>query len=211
MATPARARRRVPAAQRRELILAAATKVVAEHGYEGASIRRVCEAAGVTPPVIYDHFASKEALQVALLEAGGDELIAAATQDIDAETAEAFLRASVDAFFTFVEEHPHVWRLLFRDPPSHPKVVAAHECVMKRASEAVAGMFALTPRWQTSARLRRADKLAALGASTRSAMNGLAAWWWEHPDVPRREVVALAMDLLWTGIERLQGPVGVSR
>ena len=197
-------RRRVSAAQRRELIMAAATELIARHGYSGATVRAVARAAGVTPPVIYDHFASKEGLQIALLESAGDQLIAAVTQEFEVTSAEEFLRASVDAFFAFVEEHPHAWRMLFRDAPPGEQVAAAHQRVMDRAAAALVGLFTLTPRWRTSARLRRADQVAALAAGTRSAMNGLAGWWWEHRDVPRRQVVALAMDLLWTGLERLR-------
>lgn len=42
-----------------------------------------------------------------------------------------------------------------------------------------------------------------IAQATKTAMNGLAAWWWEHRDVPRRQVTALCLDLLWTGLGAL--------
>ena len=73
-ATPPR--RRLPAAERRELIEQAATRVFAEHGYAGASIDEIARRSGVSPPVVYDHFASKLALFTRLLERTRDELLA---------------------------------------------------------------------------------------------------------------------------------------
>ena len=63
-----RGRRRLSAAARRELIERAATEVFAERGYAGASIDEIARRSGVTPPVVYDHFASKLALFTRLLE-----------------------------------------------------------------------------------------------------------------------------------------------
>lgn len=42
-----------------------------------------------------------------------------------------------------------------------------------------------------------------LAQLTMSALNGLAAWWWDHRDTPREQVVGTAMDLLWSGISAL--------
>ena len=42
-----------------------------------------------------------------------------------------------------------------------------------------------------------------LAQLTMSALNGLAAWWWDNRDVPREQVVGTAMDLLWSGIAAL--------
>jgi AcrR family transcriptional regulator len=69
-------RRRLSAAARRELIEQAATRVFAEHGYAGASIDEIARRSGVTPPVVYDHFASKLTLFTRLLERTRDELLA---------------------------------------------------------------------------------------------------------------------------------------
>lgn len=196
--------KRISAVERREAILAAATEVFAELGYERASIRRIASAAGITIPVIYDHFASKQELQVTLLERAGDELIAAVVNESAAATAEQLLRASVATFFAFVEQRPYAWRTLFRELPADSEVAAARARVMERAAREIAGLFALSPGWRREGSIASDSAGEALAMAVRSAINGLAEWWWENREVPREEVVALAVDLLWPGIDRLR-------
>ena len=47
----------------------------------------------------------------------------------------------------------------------------------------------------------RADELIA--EAGKSALNGLAVWWWDHPELPAEALAAVAMDLLWTGLGNL--------
>jgi AcrR family transcriptional regulator len=203
--TPTAIRRRLPAHERRASLLAAATEVFAAEGYAGASIRQIAEAAGVTIPILYDHFTSKKELHIELLEREGDALIRA-VGSVEGDSAEQLMRNSVDALFAYVQGHPFAWRMLFREPPAEPDIAAAHARVMASARAAITGLFALTPRWQTSSALSQEQQLEVLAEGTKSAINGLAAWWWEHRDIPRDEVVSLAMDLLFVGIERLRAP-----
>ena len=202
---PTTIRQRLPAHERRASLLSAATTVFATEGYAGASIRQIADAAGVTIPVLYDHFASKKQLHIELLEQEGDALIAA-TSSVEGDSPETLMRQSVDAFFSYVQEHPFAWRMLFREPPREPDIADAHARVMARARAAIIGLFALTPRWQTSSRLKQEQQLELLAEGTKSAINGLAAWWWDHRDVPQDEMVSVAMDLLFVGIEHLQSP-----
>jgi AcrR family transcriptional regulator len=55
-------RKRMPAAERREVIVSTATEVFSERGYDGASIDEIARRSGVSAPVVYDHFASKQDL-----------------------------------------------------------------------------------------------------------------------------------------------------
>src|SRR5436190_19148498 len=68
-------KRRIPASARRALLVDAALTEFSLHGYEGASLGRIAADAGVTRTVLYDHFPSKRALFVALLEAKRRELL----------------------------------------------------------------------------------------------------------------------------------------
>lgn len=206
---PTPARRRLPAPERRASLLAAATEVFAVEGYANASIRQIAEAGGVTIPILYDHFRSKKQLHIELLEREADALIAAMSS-VGGDSPEALMRQSVDAFFSYVQQHPFAWRMLFRDPPSDPEIAEAHARVMLRARAAVTALFALTPRWSPSTELSRDQQVEALAEGTKSAINGLATWWWEHRDVPREVVVGIAMDLLFGGIGRLRDQPGPS-
>jgi len=76
---------RLPAAARREQLLAVAVEVFAHQGFHGAAMNDIAEAAGVTKPVLYQHFHSKRELYLALLEEVGDQL----RQTIEKATVEA--------------------------------------------------------------------------------------------------------------------------
>jgi AcrR family transcriptional regulator len=201
---PKAKRRRLSPEKRREMILAAAMEQFAERGYEGASMTEIASAAEITPAVIYDHFPSKAALQVELLERQSEELFAfiAAALSAAAPGPEPRLRAGVDAFFRFVEVHPYAWRMMFRDPPSDPGVAAAY----RRLSDVATATITSFIRSEVVLPL---DKEGGAGESPevfaellRSAQVGLATWWYEHREVPREKVVERLLDFCWTGLER---------
>src|SRR3954447_8591280 len=86
MARRTTARERLSGPQRRERILDAAAEAFAAHGYRAASVQDIARAAGVTKPVLYDHFTSKRALFTSLMESARDELAARGAQAMSADT-----------------------------------------------------------------------------------------------------------------------------
>src|SRR5918999_385631 len=112
---------------RRETIEVVATEVFAERGYRGASIEETARRSGVTPPVVYDHVASKQELYERLLERHYAQL-----RDIwyrYAATDQPALRwvpEAIDAWFGYVETHRFAGRMLFRDTTGDPKIEAVH-------------------------------------------------------------------------------------
>lgn len=154
-------------------------------------------------PVLYDHFPSKTALQLALIEREGASLLSHARQQRAAGSWAELVRNSIDAFFAFVECHPHSWRLIFVEAPADPALAAAQSQVLADATRATTGMIVAIPAWKLSRPIARelADPMLAEGI--RSALTGLARWWWHHRDIPREDVVAIAYDLLYTGLDRL--------
>jgi AcrR family transcriptional regulator len=192
-------RTRLRPEERRQRILDAAVELFAERGYEGASINEIARAAGVVASVIYDHFPSKRALHIELLEIHGSALIERAVRPVQGASPRELLRLTTEAFFEFVEEDPFVWRLVFRDPPADPEIAAAHRHVRDRATEAIAGLIeAAVPGVELSGIPRRQASWM-LAEASRAATDALAAWWYEHPDVPREQVVTVAVALLWQG------------
>jgi len=188
-------------------VVQAAYGVFADRGHDAATVREIARAAGVSVPVLYQHFASKSDLHVALLEEGGRQLIAHVVCAPREGTPEQFLRATCEAYFGWVEEHPSQWRLMFRDAAADPVVAAAQGRLFTRARDAIAGLFALTPLWALSTDVDQRRGREMLAQLTVFGLNGLAAWWWDNRDVPREQVVGTAMDLLWSGISALgRGP-----
>lgn len=205
------ARRRLTATQRRDLVLNAATRAFAEHGYQGASIQEIAERAGVVASVVYDHFSSKRELYLALLERHGRALVERSVRAQPGGSPAELFDVNVEAFYRFVEADPFVWRMLLRDPPADTEIASAHADIERRASEAMAALIAsVRPGAELVPGVPRAQANVMLAEGIKAVNNGLAAWWFEHREVSREQVVSLARALLWTGLERLTQLGGVT-
>src|SRR3954454_3812424 len=105
---------RLPAAERRHQLLSRAIAVFAEQGFHATSMNDVAEAAGVTKPVLYQHFASKRVLYRELLTEVGNELrgvIVNATAH--ATTPHQQVEGGMSAYLSWVHADPAGFRLLF--------------------------------------------------------------------------------------------------
>ncbi len=208
MSTPpkpgAKSRKRLTAAARREVIATSATELFAERGYHGTSIEEIARRSGVTPPVVYDHFASKQDLYRSLLEAHFADLREVWRLNFPGgDPAGERVERSFDAWFAYVEGHPFAGRMLFRDTTGDPGVAAMHAEVAAESRAAVMPLAAAELGTLDLADSATADTLAMFWEVLRGVLQGLAMWWSEHPDVPREQVVAVAMNTLWVGLERV--------
>jgi AcrR family transcriptional regulator len=107
---------RLPASQRRRQLLSVAINEFGTHGYHDTSMNRLADAAGVTKPVLYQHFASKRALYLELLRDVGGRLrdaitMAAAATTTPREQVESGFRA----YFRFLADEPGAFDVLFGD------------------------------------------------------------------------------------------------
>src|SRR5438128_12649599 len=105
---------RLPAVQRRRQLLDVSLEVFARRGFHAASMAEVAEAAGVTKPVLYQHFGSKRQLYLELLEDVGQQLsdaIAKATAAASGPREQ--VTAGFGTYFRFVSEHRSAFTLLF--------------------------------------------------------------------------------------------------
>jgi len=199
-------RKRLTAEARRELILDAALEVFARRGFNGSSIDEIAQTASVSKALIYEHFPSKRDLHVSLLERHVQEIFerlaeSAATSD----PGEIRLRAGVDAFLEFVETRRDAFRMLFRDAvePDVAEIVAS---VQRQAAAAVAGLIATEPRTPMPEVDPERDRQAIemIGQQLSGAVQSLAIWWGDHPEVPREVLVDSVMNFAWIGLERLR-------
>ena len=105
---------RLSADARREQLLDVAIDAFAKSGYHSTSMNDVAAAAGVTKPVLYQHFDSKRALYVALLEDVGDRITSAVLEATkNSDSGKETTRLGFIAYFTWVAEHPREFKLLF--------------------------------------------------------------------------------------------------
>jgi AcrR family transcriptional regulator len=105
---------RLPAHRRRRQLLDVAVKVFADRGFHGTSMEDVADAAGVTKPVLYQHFSSKRELYVELLDDVGSRLVDEVTRAVaDAHGPRQQVEAGFEAYFRFVARQHDAFRLLF--------------------------------------------------------------------------------------------------
>ncbi|MFV0317434.1 MAG: TetR/AcrR family transcriptional regulator [Microthrixaceae bacterium] len=134
---------RLPAARRREQLIETATAVFAEQGFNATSMNDVAEAAGVTKPVLYQHFSSKRELFVELLTEIGDQLrdrIAKATADAAGPRQQ--IEQGFAAYFEYVGANTDAYRVLFgagarRDPEFASLTRAVEESIADAIAELI--------------------------------------------------------------------------
>jgi AcrR family transcriptional regulator len=127
---------RLPAARRRQQLLDVALEVFAERGFHPTSMNDLAEAAGVTKPVLYQHFTSKRELYLELLETVGGRLrdaIVAATAAADGPRQQ--VEQGFAAYFRFVADHQAAFQVLFGGGTRRDEEFAGY---VHRVEEAIA-------------------------------------------------------------------------
>src|SRR4051794_29162592 len=193
---------RLTGAERRDRILDAAVEAFAERGYHATSVGEIAAAAGITKPVLYDHFGSKQELFVELMETARDELTRRSAEAMAAEAPlEERLRTAFDAFFAFVEERPAAARVLLVTHRGARELQDASRDVQAEATARITALLAAEPELLPDApdRERRLELFAEF---MKQGIHGLAEWWSKHPGVPRAVLVDAVMDVAWTGLAR---------
>ena len=185
---------------RREKLLEAATEVFAERGYEGARVEQIADVAQVSPGLLYRHFEGKQELYEELLLLANRQLLEHLAQAAapNLPTDQRVLRG-LDAFFGFVETHRNLWRLIMKDVVE-PEIAAIREDVVRRSVGLVATLAAQEEDFGGTQPHER--ELEMVSVMLVGSVVSLAAWWMDHPKVPRNVIVAVAMESLWVGLER---------
>jgi AcrR family transcriptional regulator len=191
------------APERREVIEQAAAELFAQRGYHGASIDEIARRSGVSPPVVYDHFASKLDLYTRLLERTRDELLAMWVSSLAGnDPAGVRIPRALDAWATYVQEHPFAPRQFFHETTGEPEIQAIHREVQAQATVALGAILGGEPGAEGIAGQDPVG-LQMAAEVLRAGLTGLAIWWTEHPEVPRERIVATAVNALWVGFERV--------
>lgn len=107
------ARARLPRPVREQQMLDAATEIFGRNGYHGSSMDQIADAVGISKPMLYAYFDSKEGLYSACIKRAGTEVIDTISASFDPSVStEKILWSGFVAFFEFVREHPSKWQLL---------------------------------------------------------------------------------------------------
>ena len=134
---------RLPAAERRRQLLEVALQVFADKGFYGTSMNEVAEAAGVTKPVLYQHFTSKEALYRELVDELGTRLERAIVEGVaDADGPRQQVEAGFHAYFRWATREGPAFRVLFAEHNrADPVLATAIEKVESAVADRVAGFI----------------------------------------------------------------------
>ena len=120
----------MPPEQRREQLIDAALSVILEHGYGGVSIEAIARVAGVTRPVVYDHFPNLGRLLHALVEREERISLQQLDQVVPTEPGERdpveLLAGSVKRFLDAVADRPATWRIILLPLEGTPAIVRQH-------------------------------------------------------------------------------------
>ena len=111
-------KQRLSAADRRVQLMEVGRTVFASHGYEATAIDEVARKAGVTKPIIYEHFGSKEGLYAAIVDREMDDLVKRVSEKISVGSPRQRFEGAVVAFMTYTKEEPAGFAVLTRDSPN---------------------------------------------------------------------------------------------
>ena len=188
------------APERRRQLLAVARKVFGRRGYHTVTMDTVAKEAGVTKPILYDHFPSKRELYLALLEADLANLKQRVNDALESSPGNRErIRASFQAYFDFVDDHAEGFRLLMQEA-----VGAEQEFreMVARFREEILGEVANVMVRESQGRLnRREAEDVALGLIGMAEMVAQ-----HHPGRSKRErrkTVDTLVRLAWRGITGL--------
>jgi AcrR family transcriptional regulator len=188
---------RLSAPARREQILDVALEVLGRAGYHGASMNDIAEAAGVTKPVLYQHFESKRELYRAVMEEVGNRLLSSiAKATADAPDGKSQTERGFQAYFRWVANDHDAFMLLFgggvrRDDEFRDAI----RRITDDAAAAIAPLIAVDIDDEQRRTLAHALIGLAEGASRRLVEHG-------EPFDPD-EVAAAISQLAWAGLRSL--------
>jgi AcrR family transcriptional regulator len=198
-------RRRLTAEERRSAILDAALTAFSQKGYHATSLDDIAREAGVSKALIYEHFASKQELHADLIARNARELtqrVAGALSGEENESTVKRLATGLEAFFAFVEERRDAWRMLFRDA-ADPESSAVLDRMVEQVTAEVTLLISQDPGARELTRVGDDRSLRLLAEMLVGGAQSMANWWTDHPDAPRSQLVEIAMDFAWLGLERL--------
>ena len=187
----------MPREQRREQVMAVARGVFVERGYHAAGMDEIAVAAGVSKPVLYQHFPSKLELYLALLDRGIEELLGAADAAL-ASTSDnkERVRATMRAYFSFVADRDSAYRLVFESDVMNESAVRER---VNRAHEAIAAKIADVISTDTGL---SNDQAMLLGSGLQGLAQVAATRWLtaDQSHMPLGEAADLVSALAWRGI-----------
>ncbi len=197
--TNGRARVRMTGRERREQLLDVGRALFAQKGYDATSIEEIAARAGVSKPVVYEHFGGKEGLYAVVVDREMSALLERLTVALSAGHPRQLVERAALALLTYIEEETDGFRILSRASP-----VASTSGTFSSLLNDIASQVEHIMAREFAAR-GMSSELAPMYAQMLVGMVALTGQWWLEERTPRREVVAAHLvNLGWNGLAHLQ-------
>lgn len=193
-------RSRMTRAQRRQQLTGIGRSLFAVRGLDGTTIEEIAAAAGVSKPVIYEHFGSKEGLYLEVVEQESKVLLSSITSSLSEEASpRVLLERAALAVLDYIEDHTDGFRILVRDaPPSQPE--GAYSTLLSHIVVRVEHIL--------SDEFERRGFSPADGAIYAQMLVGMMAmtgqWWLDVRKPDKSTVAAHLVNLAWNGLTGLK-------
>lgn len=186
--------------QRREQLLDVGRTLFAERGYDGASIEEIATRAGVSKPLVYEHFGGKEGLYAVVVDREMEELLRRITTALgSASHPRTVLERAALALLDYIEASTDGFRILVRDSPVAHSTGGFASLISDAASQVE---HILAAEFKSRG---FATKHAPLYAQMLVGMVALTGQWWLEVRSPKKaDVAAHLVNLAWNGLGGLE-------
>uniref|UniRef100_S0DEZ7 Putative TetR family transcriptional regulator n=1 Tax=termite gut metagenome TaxID=433724 RepID=S0DEZ7_9ZZZZ len=187
------------AAERRDQLIDVARVCFAEKGFDGTSIEEIAARAGVSKPVIYEHFGGKEGLYAVVVDREVTTLLHALREtmtDPDA-SSRRLLELGTLALLDYIESCPEGFQIIMRD--SSELGGSGFASILNDVIMRVEGL--LIPKFEKRGFDPKAVPLIAQALTGLVAMTG--QWWLDNPEFTKEEVASHLVNLAWNGMHHL--------
>jgi AcrR family transcriptional regulator len=185
--------------ERREQLLDVGRSVFAEKGFEAASIEEIAARAGVSKPVVYEHFGGKEGLYAVVVDREMQALLSRITSALTSGHARELVEQAALALLTYIEDETDGFRVLTRDSP----VVSGSGSFSSLLNDIASQVEYILGR--EFGRRGLDDRLAGMYAQMLVGMVALTGQWWLDVRTPARDdVAAHLVNLGWNGLKGLE-------
>jgi AcrR family transcriptional regulator len=184
--------------ERREQLLEIGRRLFAERGFEGTSIEEIAAQAGVSKPVVYEHFGGKEGLYAVVVDREVERLLTMATTLLGGDHSREKFEAAAVTLLRYIDDNADGFRILVRD--SNPgSGTGTYGTLLSDIAGQVEYILAdfLSSRGHD-------PKLAPMYAQMVVGMVAFTGQWWLDARKPKlEEVAANLIDLVWNGLSHL--------
>lgn len=197
------ARPRLPRAVRERQMLDVAVAAFGERGYHGVAMDEIADGAGISKPMVYAYFGSKEGLYLACLRHTGAALVDAIRKATETGTADQRLWNGCVTFLEHIRANENEWRLLRRVALSDNSEFAQEIASLRtKFCGLIAGIVAETVDVD-GLNFRFPEGTMPLAQAIIGAAESLGNWWITAPDIPVERAATYLMNFLWVGLSEL--------